>query len=151
MVPEEVHLYGQWLGERHHVLPLDDQEVILLVWCFSSSVLQKMLVFFSVGHHCAYSLCFATPYIVEDLGTGKPSIHVHTVTLPFYHTTCQQHWTLCCVLRCYDVPPYIHLGCRRSRFLPLKVHTYLSSICGAFLWYKQERIYTLEMHILPRR
>jgi hypothetical protein len=22
---------------------------------------------------------------------GEPSIHVHTVTLPFYHTTCQQH------------------------------------------------------------
>jgi hypothetical protein len=43
------------------------------------------------------------------------------------------------------------LGCRRSRFLHHKVHTFLSNICVALLWYKHERIYALEMGILPRR
>jgi hypothetical protein len=28
----------------------------------------------------------------------KNHLSVYTVTLPFYHTTCQQHWTPCCVL-----------------------------------------------------
>jgi hypothetical protein len=93
-------LYMVWSLARHLpavilVLPLDGQEVIPLARYFSPffSSPEKCMFrhFFFVGHYCAYSLCFATPQMVEDFWTGESSIHAHTVTLPFYHTTCQQH------------------------------------------------------------
>jgi hypothetical protein len=136
-------LYMEWSLARSLpavtlVLLLDGQEVIPLAWNFSPffNSPEKCLFrhFFFVGHYCAYSLCFATPQMVKDLWTEEPSIHVHTVTLPFYHTTCQQHRTPCCVLSWENVPLYILLSCRRSHFLPDKVHIFLSNICGAFLW-----------------
>ena len=58
------------------------RDIFLSFFCF----LKKRLCrhFFSTWHHCAYSLCFATPKRVKNLWTGEPSVHLHTVALPFH-------------------------------------------------------------------
>lgn len=58
--------------------------------------------FFSLWHYCAYTLCLTGPKMFESLFTGVPSVHVHTLVLPFYFVTqpddTESH------LRWWDVP-----------------------------------------------
>jgi hypothetical protein len=65
------------------------------------SVLQKNVC---LGTSFLLDITVPTAFVLQPhkwskiFGTGEPAIDVHTVTLPFYHTTCQQHWTPCCIL-----------------------------------------------------
>ena len=118
------------------------------------SAFQKMLFshLFSVGHHCDYSLCLQLHKWSKIFGLKNHLSCTHSgPSLLSYHTTSQQYWTPCCVLSWWDVPQHTLPDCRLSCCLPHKVQTFLFHICGAFLWYKHKRIYTLEMGILPHR
>jgi len=60
MVPQQVHLHGQWFGKRNYGCPP--------IWWSRGGMLfllvsRKCLFrhFFSVGHHCAHTHCFASP------------------------------------------------------------------------------------------
>jgi len=139
------------------VLPLDGQEVIPLAWYFFT-------FFFIFTENACLGISFLlditvpTAFVLKSHKWSKisglenhlPCTHSGPYLL-FYHTTCQQHWTPCCVLSWWNVPQHILAGCRSSFFLPHKVQTFLFYIYGAFHWYKHERIYVLEMGILPRR
>ena len=66
MVPQQVYLHGQWLVKRHHRCSSTwwargDPVGVIFFRLFSD--FQKCLFrhFFSIEHHCANSLCFATP------------------------------------------------------------------------------------------
>ena len=92
MVPQQVYLHGQWLVKRHHRCSSTwwargDPVGVIFFRLFSD--FQKCLFthFFSLWHYCAYTLCLTGPYMVENLFTGVPSVHVHTVVPPFYFVT----------------------------------------------------------------
>jgi len=93
--------------------------------------------------------------MVKDLWIGEPSVQVHTVALLLYFitqpvNTTDRHvvfWdggmcpsiffqvvdTATFALQSSNFPQYILPCCRHSHFLPYKVQTFLSHICGSFL------------------
>jgi len=150
MVPQKVHLHGQMLGKTHHECPST-------WWPRGDPIGMIFFTFFQFPRKCLIRHSFLlditvpTAFVLQHHKWSKIfRLENHLSLFFFYHTTCQQHW-MTCVPSWLDVRRYICPGCRCSHFLPHNIQTSLFHIYGAFLWYKHERIYTLEMGIVPRR
>ena len=157
IVLQQVYIHGQWLGKTSRMY----FHLMAKRWSRWCNIFSP---FFSFPENASLGISFLLDITVPTAFVLQPHKWLKIFGLE-NHLSMYRQWPFPFILShnlstklkamlCSEVvgcARYICPGCRHCCFLPHKVQTFLFHICGAFLWYKHVRMYTLEMGILPCR